>query len=155
MLKKKKDDGFQGRILKGKVALGWGLQVCDLLDWLLVKVTGWCPTSLVLSLKLLFFTRMKVLVLMCVRAKSPQACLTLCDPMDGSPPGSSIPGILQARTLEWAAISFSNAGKWSHSVQSNSWRPCGLQPSRLLCPWDFPGKRSAVGCHCLLQLVTA
>ena len=42
-------------------------------------------------------------------AKSCQPCLTLCDPIDGSPPGSPIPGILQARTLEWVAISFSNA----------------------------------------------
>ena len=42
-------------------------------------------------------------------AKSLQSCLTLCDPIDGSPPGSAIPGILQARTLEWIAISFSNA----------------------------------------------
>ena len=44
-------------------------------------------------------------------AKSLQSCPTLCDPIDGSPPGSSVPGILQARTLEWVAISFSNAGK--------------------------------------------
>ena len=42
-------------------------------------------------------------------AKSLQSCPTLCDPRDGSPPGSPIPGILQARTLEWVAISFSNA----------------------------------------------
>ena len=42
-------------------------------------------------------------------AKSHQSCPTLCDPIDGSPPGSPIPGILQARTLEWVAISFSNA----------------------------------------------
>ena len=42
-------------------------------------------------------------------AKSFQLCLTLCDPIDGSPPGSPIPGILQARTLEWVAVSFSNA----------------------------------------------
>ena len=42
-------------------------------------------------------------------AKSLQSCPTLCDPIDGSPPGSPIPGILQARTLKWAAISFSNA----------------------------------------------
>ena len=42
-------------------------------------------------------------------AKSLQSCLTLCDPIDGSPPGSHVPGILQARTLEWVAISFSNA----------------------------------------------
>ena len=42
-------------------------------------------------------------------AKSLQSCPTLCDPIDGSPRGSSVPGILQARTLEWVAISFSNA----------------------------------------------
>ena len=42
-------------------------------------------------------------------AKSLQSCLTLCDPIDGSPPGSPVPGILQARTLEWIATSFSNA----------------------------------------------
>jgi len=42
-------------------------------------------------------------------AKSLQSCLTLCDPIDGSPPGSPIPGILQARIVEWVAISFSNA----------------------------------------------
>ena len=45
-------------------------------------------------------------------AKSPQSCLTLCDPIDGSPPGSPVPGILQARTLGWVAISFSNVWKW-------------------------------------------
>ena len=44
-------------------------------------------------------------------AKSLQSCPSLCDPRDGSPPGSPVPGILQARTLEWVAISFSNAGK--------------------------------------------
>ena len=44
-------------------------------------------------------------------AKSLQSCPTLCDPIDGSPPGSPVPGILQARTLEWVAISFSNAWK--------------------------------------------
>ena len=45
-------------------------------------------------------------------AKSLQSCLTLCDPIDGSPPGSSVPGILQARTLEWVAISFSVLGAY-------------------------------------------
>ena len=51
-------------------------------------------------------------------AKSLQSCPTLCDPIDGSPPGSSIPGILQARTLEWVAISFSNAYVPGKSLQS-------------------------------------
>ena len=62
-------------------------------------------------------------------AKSLQSCPTLCDPIDGSPPGSLVPGILQARTLEWVAISFSNAWKWKVKVKS---------PSRvwlLVTPW--------------------
>ena len=127
----------------------------------------------------------------------------LCDPIDGSPPGSSDPGILQARTLERVAISFSNAWKWkvkvkslsrvwhfttpstavyqappslgfsrqehwsglpfpppmhesvkwkgSLSVLSDSLQPHGLQPTRLLCPWDLPGKSTGVGCHRLLR----
>ena len=53
-------------------------------------------------------------------AKSPQSCPTLCDPIDGSPPGSPVPGILQARTLQWVAISFSNAWKWKVKVKSLS-----------------------------------
>ena len=53
-------------------------------------------------------------------AKSLQSCPTLCNPIDGSPPGSPVPGILQARTLEWVAISFSNAWKWKVKVQSFS-----------------------------------
>ena len=53
-------------------------------------------------------------------AKSLQSCTTLGDPIDGSPPGSPIPGILQARTLEWVAISFSNAWKWKMKVKSLS-----------------------------------
>ena len=53
-------------------------------------------------------------------AKSLQSCLTLCDPIDGSPSGSPVPGILQARTLEWVAISFSNAWKWKGKVTSLS-----------------------------------
>ena len=51
-------------------------------------------------------------------AKSLQSCLTLCDPIDGGPPGSSIPGILQARILDWLAISFSNACMHVKSLQS-------------------------------------
>ena len=53
-------------------------------------------------------------------AKSLQSCPTLCDPIDGSPPGSPVPGILQARTPEWVAISFSNAWKWKVKVKSLS-----------------------------------
>ena len=53
-------------------------------------------------------------------AKSLQSCPTLCDPIDGSPPGSPVPGILQAVTLEWVAISFSNEWKWKVKVKSLS-----------------------------------
>ena len=62
-------------------------------------------------------------------AKSLQSCPTLCDPIDGSPQGSPIPGILQARTLEWVAISFSNAPKWKVKVKSLS----RVRPSAI--PW--------------------
>ena len=62
-------------------------------------------------------------------ATSLQSCLTLCDSIDGSPPGSPVPGILQARTLEWVAISFSHAWRWKVKVKS-------LSPVRLwTTPW--------------------
>ena len=62
-------------------------------------------------------------------AKSFQSCLTLCDSIDGSPPGSPIPGILQARTLEWVVISFSSAWKWKVKVKLLSRVGC------LATPW--------------------
>ena len=62
-------------------------------------------------------------------AKPLQSCPTLCDPIDGSPPGFPVPGILQARTLEWVAISFSNAWKWKEKVKSLSRVPL------LATPW--------------------
>ena len=88
-------------------------------------------------------------------AKSLQSCPTLCDPVDGSPPGSPIPGILQAGTLEWVAISFSNVWKWKVKMRLLShvrllvtpWTAAHQAPFR---PWDFPGKSTGVGCHCLL-----
>ena len=64
-------------------------------------------------------------------AKLRQSCPTLCNPIDGSPPGSSVPGILQARTLEWVTISFSNAWKWKVKVKL-------LSRVRLLAtPWTI------------------
>ena len=69
-----------------------------------------------------YFTSVKSL-------QSLQSCLTLCDPIDRSPPGSPIPGILQARTLEWVAIPFSNAWKWKVKVKSIS----GVR--LLVTPW--------------------
>ena len=76
--------------------------VWKLLHKLLPPPAG-SPSLTLLSLFLSFIFRPAA------AAKSLQSCLTLCNPIDGSPPGSPIPGILQARTLEWVAISFSNA----------------------------------------------
>ena len=88
-------------------------------------------------------------------AKSQQSCLTLYDPIDDSLSGTSIPGILQAKTLEWVAISCSNAWKWKWkwnlSVMLDSSWLHGLQPTRLFHPWDFPGMSTGEVCHCLLQ----
>ena len=70
-----------------------------------------------------------VLLAAAAAAKSLQSCPTLCDPIDGSPPGSPVPGILQARTLEWVAISFSNEVRWKVKLKS-------LSHVRLLAtPW--------------------
>ena len=85
------------------------------------------------------FTLKQGFLTMCVHAaaaaKLLQLCPTLCDPIDGSPPGSSVPGILQARTLEWVAISFSNA--CMHAKL--------LQPCATLCdPMDSSSPGSAV-----------
>ena len=64
-----------------------------------------------------------------IASKSLQSCPTLCDPIDSSPPGSPVPGILQERTLEWVAISFSNAWKWKVKVKSLS------SVQLLVTPW--------------------
>ena len=88
-------------------------------------------------------------------AKSHQSCPTLCDPIGGSPPGSPIPGTLQTRRLEWVAISLSNAWKWKVNLKVKSRptsQPLGLQPTRLLRPWEFPGKSTGVGRQCPLQM---
>ena len=69
-------------------------------------------------LRLLVNSRLLIVKFAAAAAKLLQSCLTLCDPIDGSPPGSSIPGILQARILEWVAISFSNACMHAKSLQS-------------------------------------
>ena len=89
--------------------------------------------------------------LIAATAKSLQSCPTLCDPIDGSLPGSPVPGILQARTLEWVAISFSNAWKWKVKVKSLS----HVQPS--VTPWTaafqaplsmgFSRQEHWSGCH--------
>ena len=77
-------------------------------------------------------------------AKSLQSCPTLCNPIDGSPPGSPVPGILQARTLSGlpfpSPMQESEKWKWSRSVVPDSLRPHGPQPTRLLCPRIFQAR---------------
>ena len=81
-------------------------------------------------------------------AKSLQSCPTLCDPIDGSPPGSSVPGIFQARALEWVAISFSNAWKWKVKMKLLSrvrlfgtpWTAAYQAPPSIgKCKWESEG----------------
>ena len=74
--------------------------------------------ALMTEVKLRLFKNFSYQYLNAAAAKSLQSCLTLCDPIDGSPPGSSVPGILQARILEWVAISFSNTCTYAKSLQS-------------------------------------
>ena len=73
----------------------------------------WSMACRILSITLLAYAA-------AAAAKSLQPCPTLCDPIDGNPPGSPVPGILQARTLEWVVISFSSACKWKVKVKSLS-----------------------------------
>ena len=102
----------------------------------------------------LFFQKEKKNWRTMVLLLSLQLCPTLCDPIDGSPPGSPVPGILQARTLEWVAISFSNEWKWKVKVKSLShirffvtpWTAAYQGPP----PMGFSRQEYWVGCHCLL-----
>ena len=87
------------------------------------------PSFLCVKKKLSIYNKLEKKKRTELAAKSLQSCPTLCDPIDDSPPGSPVPGILQARTLEWVAISFSNVWKWKVKVKS-------LSRVRLLAtPW--------------------
>ena len=94
--------------------------------------------------------------LLVTAAAAAKSCPTLCSPIDGSPPGS--PSLRFSRQEHWSGLPFpspmheSEKWKWSRSVVSDPQRPHGLQPSRLLRPWEFPGKSAGVGCHCLCFL---
>ena len=95
-------------------------------------------------------------LLQCMKVKREsevaQSCLTPSNRMHCSPPGSSVHGIFQARVLEWGAITFSRKTAADKSLQScPTLRPHRRQPTRLLHPWDSPGKNTGVGCHFLLQ----
>ena len=88
-------------------------------------------------------------------AKSLQSCPTLCDPTDSTAQQAPL-SLGFSRQEYWSGLPFpspmheSEKWKWSHSVMSDSKRPHGLQPTKLLRPWDSPGKSTGVRCHCLL-----
>ena len=96
-----------GRLLTGWATREFRLAAKYLLHWTSSMVQSISPTTTIISDSI-------------PAAKSLQLCPTLCDPVDGSPAGFPDPGILQARTLEWVAISFSNAWKWKVKVKSLS-----------------------------------
>ena len=104
------------------------------IDWLgslgEKKISVTTCRDLFVAIGLSYFKDQRMLIYpAAAAATSLESCATLCDPIDGSPPGSPVPGILQARTLEWVAISFSNAWKWKVKVKS-------LSRVRLLAtPW--------------------
>ena len=79
------------------------------LDWHDPLEEGMATQSSILVMKNIQVLQLRSWFYAAAAAKSLQSCPTLCDPIDSSPPGSPVPGILQARTLEWVAISFSNA----------------------------------------------
>ena len=126
-LKKKKKKVFLSR---WKYSITFNF--CTLMKSSILRL-GFYHLSVCLTLRRMAVTHLKIHWKLCnefkvrvcyhchaAAAKSLQSCLTLCDPIDGSPPGSAVPGILQARTLEWVAISFSNAWKWKVKVKSLS-----------------------------------
>ena len=103
-------------------------QLCDRAGSMTWRVMSWLWV-LALQFVVSRITLIMYLIISAATAKSLQSCPTLCNPIEGSPPGSPVPGILQARTLEWVAISFSNARKWRVKEKSLS----HVQPSAT--PW--------------------
>ena len=101
-------------------------------------IQRWCLKCMLLLLLLSHFSRVRL-------------CVTPRTAAHQAPPSLAF-----SRQEHWSGLPFpspmceSEKWKWSCSVVPNSSRPHGLQPTRLLCPWDFPGKGTGVGCHCLL-----
>ena len=122
-----------------------------------ILVTG-CTSILIINRKAVMFntpvSRRIWVKAAAAAAKSLQSCPTLCNLIEGSPPGSSVPEILQARTLEWIAISFSNAWKWKVKVKllSHVWLFATPWTAAYQAPpsMGFSRQVIGVGCHCLL-----
>ena len=104
------------RVLGAKGSLVYSF--CTCLKKIIKKIKCWILFLKCFSMK--YSKHTKVSAAAAAAAKSLQSCSTLCDPRDSSPPGSPVPGTLLARTLEWVAISFSNAEKWKVKVKSLS-----------------------------------
>ena len=119
----------------------WSLDSCSFWDWRIKVDWAMIPDFEKLPVWWKRHKRKPVIIVMIYSstapAKSRQSCLTLCDPRDSSLPGSPIPGILQARTLEWVAISFSNAWKWKVKVKSLS------RVQLLATPWTVAHQGSS------------
>ena len=96
-------------------------------------------------------TNLLLLLLLLSRFSPVWLCVTPKTAAHQAPPSLGF-----SRQEHWSGLPFpspmreSEKWKWSHSVESDPQQPHGLQPSRLLCPWDFPGRSTGVGCHCLL-----
>ena len=103
-------------------------------DGNLYYIPWWIIQFLLLSLNSLRGGLCSLIAMLCY-AKSLQSCPTVCDPIDGSPPGSVVPGILQARTLEWVAISFSSA--WKEKSKSEVAQSCPTLSDPMDC--SLPG----------------
>ena len=123
------------------------------------KITFLQPEETLVIEKTCSNARVKMLLRMyhaAAAAKSHQLCPILCDPIDQRL--TRLRSLGFSRQAYWTGLPFpspvheSEKWKWSCSVLSNSSRPHGPQPTRLLRPWDFPGKSTGVGCHCLLQI---
>jgi len=112
------------------------------------------------QLECVFYTckQMMLLLLLLWLLLSHFSCVRLCATPETAA-HQAPPSLGFSRQEHWSGLPFpspmheSEKWKWSRSVMSNSSRPHGLQPTRLLCPWDSPGKSTGVGCHCLLRMI--
>ena len=115
------------------------------------SMVGWVLASLVAQL-VKNLPAMQELLLPLSRFSRVRLCATPQTAAHQAPPSLGF-----SRQEHWSGLPFPSPmherekGKWSRSVMSDSWWPHGLQPTRLLRPWDFPGKSTGVGCHCLLR----
>ena len=108
--------------ISSQAPLSMGILQARILEWVAIFLQGTFPTQgsnlHLLNWQIIYHGATCISPATAAAAKSLQLCPTLCDPIDSSPPGSPIPGILQARTLEWVAIAFSNAWKWKVKLLS-------------------------------------